>query len=117
MRRRVLAAEHAASAVADAVARGVAERRLLGLDHEIERDAEPAAMLSVAAGIGEILVMAEMQGEARFRDFDAAEFQAADGVPLADRRPAVAARRGAAAGARVEHVPDEAAAGHRVLAL
>src|SRR5262249_61389765 len=111
MGRRVAvrAADQAAGALANAVARGVAGRRLFGLDHEIERDAEPAAMLAVAAGIGEVLVVAEMQGKARLRDLDAAEFQAADGVPLADRRPAVAAGRGAAAGPRVKHVPDEAA--------
>src|SRR3984893_13290257 len=74
-------------------------------------------MLSVAAGIGEVLVMAEMQGKARFRDLDAAEFQAADSVPLADRRPAVAARRSAAARPGVEHVPDESALGSGVLTL
>src|SRR5258708_33681836 len=58
-----------------------------------------------------------MQRETRFRDLEAAEFQAADRMPLPDRRPAVAAWRGAAAGTRMEQVPDEAAAGARILAL
>ena len=51
MRLAVLAAEHAAGAVAHAIARGVAERGLFGLQHQIERDAEPAAKLAVAAGV------------------------------------------------------------------
>ena len=34
---------------------------------------------------------AEVQGKARLGHFETSEFQAADGVPFADRRPAVAA--------------------------
>src|SRR5258708_17565535 len=58
-----------------------------------------------------------MQGETRFRNFEAAEFQTADRMPLPDRRPAVAARRGPAAGTRMKQVPDEATTGARILAL
>ena len=117
MRRAVLAAEHAAGAVPRPIARGIAERRLFGFEDEIERHPEAAAKLAVAAGIGQEFVVAEMQREARFRHFEAAEFQAADRMPLPDRRPAVAARRRAAAGTRMKQVPDEAAAGARILAL
>src|SRR5258708_21129280 len=58
-----------------------------------------------------------MQGETHFRNFEAAEFQTADRMPLPDRRPAVAARRGPAAGTRMKQVPDEATTGARILAL
>ncbi len=62
-------------------------------------------------------MLPEMQREAHFGDLQTAEFEAAHRVPLADRRPAVAAGRGAAAGAGVKHVPDEIAPGSRVFAL
>src|SRR6185436_133366 len=52
-----------------------------------------------------------------FGDLDAAEFQASDAVPLADRRIAIAARRRAAPRPRLEHVPDEIASVARILAL
>src|SRR5215831_107406 len=117
MRHAVLAAEHAGRAVGRPLARGIAERGLLRLHDEIKRDAEPAAMLSVAAGIGEIFVLAEMQGKARLGHFDAAELQAARGMPLADRRPAVALRGRAAARPRMKQMPDEGLSGARVLAL
>src|SRR5579883_2331733 len=75
MRLRVLAAEHSRRAVPRALARGIAERDRLGFHDKVERDAEPAAELAVAAGIRQELVMAEMQGKARFRNLDAAELQ------------------------------------------
>src|SRR6478672_530776 len=74
-------------------------------------------MLSVAAGAGAEFVTAEMQGKAHLGDFQAAELEATDRMPLADRRIAIAAGRGAAAGAGLEHVPDEIPAIARVLAL
>src|SRR5207249_1132347 len=114
VRSTVLAAEHAARSIAHAIARGVAARRLLRLQHQIEGDAEAAAKLSVAAGTGTEFMLAEMQRETHFGDFETAEFEAADRVPLADRRPAVTAGRSAAAGAGVKHVPDEIAPGARV---
>ena len=79
MRRAVLAAQHSAWTIAHAVARGVAARGLFDLHHQIERDAEPAAKLAVAAGVGAEFVMAEIQGKAHFGDLDAAELDAAGG--------------------------------------
>ena len=58
----------------------------------------------------------EEEGEAGFGDLDAAEFNAAGRVPLADRGPAVAGDRTAAARAGLEHVPDETATPFGVLA-
>src|SRR5258708_1337916 len=117
MRLSGLAAEHAAGAITDAIAGGVAFRGFLRLQYQIERDTETAAKLSVAARIGAEFMLPEMQREAHFGDLQTAEFEAAHRVPLADRRPAVAAGRGAAAGAGVKHVPDEIAPGSRVFAL
>src|SRR5690349_14445081 len=85
MRCAVIAAKHAAGTVANALARGVAARGLFGFQHHVEGDAEPATELSVAAGAGAKLVMAEVEWKARLGDLDAAELQAADAVPLADR--------------------------------
>ena len=90
MRLAVLAAEHAAGAMARAVARGVAFRDLFRHQHQIERHTEAAAMLAVAAGAGTEFMLPEMQGKAYLGNLEAAELQPADGVPLADRRPAVA---------------------------
>src|SRR3954463_12697245 len=53
----------------------------------------------------------EEQREARLGHLDAAEFQPADGMPLAGGGPAIAARTGAAARSCMEQVPDEIAAG------
>ena len=73
-----------------AVARGIARRRFFGLEHQIEGNAEAAAKLAVAARARAEFVLAEVQGKARFGDFEAAELETADGVPFADRRIAVA---------------------------
>src|SRR6266702_1920398 len=92
MRLAIFAAEHAAGAVTCAVAGGVALRRLLRFQNQIEGNAETAAILSVAARTGAEFMPRKMQLKPGFRDFEAAEFQAADRVPFADRGPAVAAR-------------------------
>src|ERR1700675_1103237 len=113
MRLARLAAEHAAGPIAPALPGGVALCGLLDLQHQIERNTEAAAKLSVAAGAGTEFMLPEMQRETHFGDLQTAEFEAADRVPFADRRPAVAAGRGAAAGAGVKHVPDEFAPGSR----
>src|ERR1700738_4673411 len=117
MRLAIFAAEHAAGTVTRAIAGSVALRRLFGFQHQIERDAEAAAILSVAARAWAEFMPCKMQGKPRFRDFEAAELEAADRVPLADRGPAVAAGRRAAAGAGVKQVPDELAPGAGVLTL
>src|SRR5262249_32138592 len=117
VRLAVLATEHAARAVARAVACRVGFCGLADLDFQIEVDAEAAAIAPLAAGVGTEFVPAEMQRKAHLCDLDAAEFDATDGVPLADRRPAVAAGRRAAARPRMKHVPDETAAGARIFAL
>ena len=91
MRLAVLAAEHAARAVARTVACGIAARRLFDLQHQVEGNAEAAAKLAVATGTFAEFVAGEVQGKARLGHFKAAEFEATDRVLLADRRPAVAA--------------------------
>ena len=78
-------------AQARAVARGVALRQLLRLQHQVERHAETAPMLAVTPGAGAKFMRAEMQRKARFGHLETAEFESADRMPLADRRPAVAA--------------------------
>src|SRR6185312_491580 len=115
VRLAVLAAEDAAGTVADAVARGVAERRLGDLDDHLEVAAGAAAELAVAAGIGAAFVAAEEEREAHFGDFQAAELDAARRLPLAAARPAIARRRGAAARSGLEEMPDELATVARVL--
>ena len=117
MRHAVLATKHAAGAMARAVAGGVGKCGLFGFQHQIERDAEAAAKLAVAARARAKFMVAEMQRKPHFGDFDAAELDAAHGVPFADRRPAVAARRGAAAGPGLKHVPDEISPRAWILAL
>src|SRR5438445_470585 len=91
MRLAVLAAEHAARSVARAVARGVATRRFFNLKHQIEGNAETAAELAVATGTFAEFMAAKVQWEARLGNFETTEFETAHRVPLADRRPAVAA--------------------------
>src|SRR5262252_3307799 len=112
----VLAAEDAVGGMAHAVSRGVASGGLGGLHAQPEHGADAAAELPIALGVGAELVALEEEGEARFRHLDAAELDPARGLALACRLPAVARRRGAAAAARVEEMPDERALGARVLA-
>ena len=85
--------------------------------HHLEIAAGAAAKLAVAAGIGAVLVMQEQERKAHLGHLDRAELDAAGRVPLADRVIAVAGDRAAAAGPRLEQMPDEAAARARVLAL
>src|SRR5215475_380401 len=117
MRRAVGAAENAAGAVARAVACGIGKRRFLCLDHEREQTTGAAAERAVAAGIRAELVAREEQREAHLGDLQAAELDAAGGMPFADARPAVAGGRAAASRARLEHVPDEWPVAARVLPL
>src|SRR5215472_8820591 len=77
----------------------------------------PAAERAGAAGIRAKLVPCKEQRKARLGDFQAAELDAAGGMPLARAGPAVARGRSAAAGARLKHVPDEAAFAARIAAL
>src|SRR5205807_2347876 len=70
---------------------------------------DPSAEAPDARGVGPELVTLEEEREARLRDLHRAELDAARGLPLARGLPAVARRRGAAAPARVEEVPDELA--------
>src|SRR5439155_23819413 len=107
MRYAVGAAEAAAGAVAHAVAGGVADGRLGGLDHHLDYPARSAAILAGAAGIRAELVAAEEQREAHLCDLEAAELDPARRLPFAGTGPAVARRRGAAAGPRLEEVPDK----------
>src|SRR5262245_36048757 len=107
MRQAVLAAEQAVRRVADAVAGRVGDRRLLDIDPQAQHRADAAAMRAVARGIRSELVALEGQRKARLGDLDAAELDPARGLAFARGLPAVAHRRRAAAGARVEHVPDE----------
>ena len=85
MRLPTFAAEHAAGAMTRAIARSIAARGFFSFQHEIKRNAETAAKLPVAAGPGAEFMMAEVQGKAHLGNLDAAEFDAADRVPFADR--------------------------------
>ena len=91
MGNAVSAAKHPAGAIAHAIAGRIGTRRLCGFQHEIERDAETAAKLPVATGACAEFMVPEIEGKARLGDLDASELDAADRVPFADRRPAVAA--------------------------
>ena len=117
MRPAVLAASHAAGAMAHAVARGVGDRGLGDLDRHLELGAGAAAQAAVAAAVRPELVAPEEQRKAHLGDLEAAELDAAGCLPLAGRRPAVARDRGAAAGPRLEQVPDERVAAARIGAL
>src|SRR5262245_19356076 len=107
MGQAVLAAEQTVRRVAHAVTRGVGDRRFLDIHPQAELGADTTAMHSVAGRIGPELVALERQREPRLGHLDAAELDAAGRLPLAGCLPAVADGRRAAAGARVEHVPDE----------
>src|SRR5215467_1402191 len=102
--------------MAHAVARGVALGGPGGFHAQPEHGTDAAAELPVALGVGAELVALEEEREARFCHFDAAELDPARGLAFARRLPAVAGRRGAAAAARVEEMPDERALSARVLA-
>src|SRR5262249_42321499 len=113
----VAPAKDAVGRMADTVARCVAACGLGRLHPELEDRADTAAMAAVARRIRRELVAGEEEREARLRDLDAAELDAARRLPLARRLPAVPGGRGTAAAARVEEVPDERALRPRVLAL
>src|SRR6185437_7998339 len=117
VRGAVFAAEDAAGAVHDAVAGGVGEAGGFGLDDHLDDPARPAAIAPVAARIGAELVGLEEQRKAHFGHFEAAELDPARRLPLAAARPAVAGRRGPAAGPGLEEMPDERSVSPRVLAL
>ena len=91
VRNSVFAAKHSARTIARAIARRVRKRRLGGFQHQVELDAETAAKLSVSTRTGTEFVVTEMQGKPYLGDLNATELDAADRVPFADRRPAVAA--------------------------
>src|SRR5271169_3122050 len=96
------AAEDAAGAVAHAVAGGVGDRRLGGLDDHLDNPAGPAAILADAARIGAEFMAAKEQRKTQFGHFETAELDPARGLPLTGARPAVAARRRAAARPRLK---------------
>src|SRR5690349_10440366 len=114
MGQPVLAAQYPVGRVADAVARGVAERGLGRLHAQLEHRPHSSAEAPVARGVGPELVTLEEEREARLRDLHRAELDPACGLPLAGALPAVARRRRSAAAARVEEVPDELARVPRV---
>ena len=116
VRQPVLAAQDPVGRVADAVARGVAQRGLGGLHAQLEHRPHAAPELPVARRVGAELVALEEERKARLRDLDAAELDAARRLALAGGLPPVAGRGGAAAAARVEEVPDELAPRPRVRA-
>src|SRR6478735_4270925 len=105
MRLAVFAACEAAGAVLDAIARGIGERRLAGLDHEFEFTAGTSAMAAVTSAVGAKFVAAEMQGKSHLLYLDTAELDAAGGLPFASPRPTVASRRAATARPRLKQMP------------
>src|SRR5262245_66180208 len=107
MRKAVLAATDAVGRVPHAVAGGIGHGGLGDIHPKPEHRAHAAAMHTVTAGVNAELVVLERQRKARLGDLDAAELDPARRLALAGRLPAVARDRGAAAGPRVKHVPDE----------
>src|SRR5436190_22470585 len=55
-------------------------------------------------------MVTEVQRKPNLGDFDATELDSSDGVPFADRRPAVAAWRCAATRAGLKHMPNKISA-------
>src|SRR5262245_27668965 len=117
MRLAILAAGEAASTKFDAVAGGIGERRLARLDHEFELAARAAAMASVAATVRAKLVAAKVQRKTYLLHLEAAELDAAGGLPFARPWPTVSRRGTAAARPRLKQMPDERPAIARVDAL
>src|SRR5512145_35996 len=113
----VHAPEQAAGTILHSIARRVADGRLGRLDHKLQFASGAATVLSIAAAVGTELVATKMQWEADLLHFQAAELDPSSRLPLAGARPAVAGRRAAAAGTRLEQMPDERLAGARVDAL
>src|SRR5437868_11246096 len=107
MRHAVLAVKDAAGAVTHAVARGIADGQLGGLDHHLHHPARPAAVFPRSAGIGSKFMTAEEQREAHLGHLETAEFDPAGRLPFSGTGPAVPRRRGAAARPRLEEMPDE----------
>src|SRR2546423_8028098 len=62
-------------------------------------------------------MVTEVQRKPNLGDFDATELDSSDGVPFADRRPAVAAWRCAAARAGLKHMPNKISAGAGIFSL
>src|SRR5213596_205560 len=117
MREPLGAAEEAVGRVTHAVARRVRDRGLRDVHPKSEHRAHAAAVHAVPAGVGAELVVLEREREPRLRDFHAPELDPARRLPFARGLPAVADGGRAAAGARVEHVPDERASRAWVHAL
>src|SRR5437773_313840 len=90
-----------------AVTRRVRDRRLLDIHTQAQHGADAAAVHPVARRIGPEFMVLEGQREARLRHLDATELDPSGRLSLARGLPAVAGGRRSAAGARVEHVPDE----------
>src|SRR5712691_12170097 len=109
MGQPVLAAQHPVGRIADPVARGIAERGLGGLHAQLEHRSHAAAVAAVTRGVRTELVPLEEEREARLRDLDAAELDAARRLALARGLPAIARGGCAAATPRVEEMPDELA--------
>lgn len=86
------AAEDAAGAITYTVAGSVADGCLRSLDDHFDHTARATVVLPVTPGIRAELVLPKEQREAPFGDFEAAEFDAAGGLPFAAARPAIAVR-------------------------
>src|SRR5271165_4296113 len=114
MRRAVIAAEDAARAVHDALARGIGHRHAVGFHAQPHIAAIPSAELSIARRPWAILMGFEHQREPAFRNLDRAELDAAGGMPFANGGITISRRRSAASGPSLEHMPDEAPSGARV---
>ena len=87
MRRAVFATEQAASAMPDAVARGVGAAGFVGLDDEFQVGAGTADEAAVATGVPAKLVRPKQQRKSRLGDLDRAELEAAGRMPFAPNRP------------------------------
>src|SRR6266508_4630756 len=96
-RRRPEAAAAGGLDVADAIAGGVGDGRLLDVDTKLEDGTNAPAVLAIAAGVGAKLVVLEGEREARLGHLHAAELDATGRLTLAGCLPAVAGDGGAAA--------------------
>jgi hypothetical protein len=85
MWKPIAAAEHPACSMLRALACRVRSRRLRRFHDEIQRYAQAATKLAVSAGVRTEFVMPEIERKPGFVDFDAAEFDAPDRMPLTNR--------------------------------
>jgi hypothetical protein len=84
VRDAVFASKHSTGTITRTVARGVGTRGLRSFKHQVERNTEATAKLSIAARTGPEFMVTEVQRKSNLGDFNAAKLDSANGVPFAD---------------------------------